>query len=319
MGGGVPMMEVSYFDRSVSAQEALDKLRHSPVANVLDVWGADSVELVGVCDLREGGAHSLGFCASLDIDQCESSLSGCLIITQDKVRVADVRNCYVQVNDARGAFIWLLRELLKNYRVQPNTSAMSPELLISPKALVHPSAVLEPGIRLDSDVVVEAGCVIKSGTQIGRGTVVRENTVIGCDGIIFYRALNGDRLKFPHLCGVIIGEDVEIGANCVIPRGVLTSTRIGNGVIIGNLCNIGHGVVIEDNVWMSVGSLIGGHALVEAGATLGMGVKVRDNRNIGVEASVGMGSVVVKDVEAGTSVFGNPAKRMPSLSTGPKR
>ena len=99
----------------------------------------------------------------------------------------------------------------------------------------------------------------------------------------------------------------------------LAPTFIGDDVVIGNLCNIGHGATVEDGVWMSVGSLLGGHTTVHAGATIAMGVSVRDNLVIGEAASLGMGSVVVKNVEAKHSMFGNPAKRMVGLRTGPTR
>lgn len=319
LSGGLSKMEISFFSRSVSGQDIIERLRHSTAAEVISVWGADVSRLEGVCDIRKGGSKAIGFCAALDLDHCEEHLSGCLIITQGSAQAANLRNCYVQVDDARGGLIRLLMDLLRENEILPYTSIMSPEVTIAGSANIHPSAVVEPGVRIEDDVVISAGCVIKTGTQIGRGSVIRENTVIGCNGIIVYRSLHGERLKFPHLCGVMIGSDVEIGSNCVIPRGVLGSTRIGDGVIIGNLSNIGHGATVEDNVWMSVGNLIGGHSLIGAGATLGMGVRVRDNRHVGGKASVGMGSVVVKDVEAGTSVFGNPAKRVPSLNTGPTR
>ena len=101
--------------------------------------------------------------------------------------------------------------------------------------------------------------------------------------------------------------------------GILAPTRIGEDVIAGNICNVGHGASIEDGVWMSVGSLVGGHTVIRTKATIAMGVTIRDNLEIGESASLGMGSVVVKSVGAGHSVFGNPAKRMPRLNTGPQR
>lgn len=213
----------------------------------------------------------------------------------------------------------VLTWLIHSTGVDAHWSGYTSEAEISSEARVASSAVIELGVEIGEGSVICAGAVIKRGSRIGRNTIIRENVVIGSDGVTVYRAADGRLLKFPHVGGVSIGDNTEIGANAVIAGGILAPTFIGNDVVIGNLCNVGHGAVVEDRVWMSVGSLLGGHTTVHAGATIAMGVNVRDNLVIGAEASLGMGSVVVKNVEPNHSMFGNPAKRMVGLKTGPKR
>lgn len=312
-------MEVSYFKRILSFQQVINLLERVYGRSYYVSNSQSSFEVRGVCDGRKGGMNAIAFSPSICVVEAERKLKNCIVLTEERVDGSGTGNVYVSVGDARGAFIRLLEAIVREVGVQPFTSVMSSDMSVSPLASIHSSACIEEGVRIEDGVVISAGCVIKSGTQIGRGSVVRENCVIGSDGISVYKSKAGDVLRFPHVCGVVVGENTEIGAGCVIPRGMLSSTRIGNDVIVGNLSNIGHGAVVEDDVWMSVGSLVGGHAHIGRQATIGMGVRVRDNQIVGEEASIGMGSVVVKAVEPRSSVFGNPAKRMPALSTGPNR
>lgn len=190
---------------------------------------------------------------------------------------------------------------------------------IHPSSEIATTAVLEEEVVVEEGAVISAGVVLKRGTYIGANSIIRENTVVGCPGIALYKAKNGEVLRFPHLSGVTIGSNVEVGANAVIVKGTLQPTTIENDVVIGNLCNIGHGVTVKEKVWMSVGTLIGGNCLVERTSTLGLGVSVKDNLNIMENTSVGMGSVVTKNTIEDGSYFGNPAKPIRGLKSGPKR
>lgn len=224
----------------------------------------------------------------------------------------------VALPDPRAAFIDLGHRLLAEGKVEVSVAVPRP-FGIHPTAQVGAQSVIHPETRIDAGVKIGAQCVIHRGTWLQAGAVVRDNTVVGVEGINAYRGLDGRQRSFPHFASVIVGENVEIGAGTVVVRGILNSTRIGRDSVIGNLSNIGHVVEIGEKVWMSVGCLIGGHTRIGDGATLGMGVAVRDNVEIGEKAQIGMASVVVKSVTANTSMFGNPARAIPSIQAGPAR
>ncbi|WP_379865428.1 hypothetical protein [Marinobacter sp. M5B] len=281
--------------------------------------GAEDLELTGTCDSRAGGHKQLVFANSENYGK-GVDLTGSFVLT-DELPDKSIQgsNQFCVVSDPRAAFMDVLTWLIGSTGVDAHWCGYTDDAAVSSEAQVASSAVIEHGVEVGAGSVICAGAVIKRGTRIGRNTVVRENVVIGSDGVTVYRAADGRLLKFPHVGGVSIGDNTEIGANAVIAGGILAPTFIGTDVVIGNLCNVGHGAVVEYGVWMSVGSLLGGHTTVNAGATIAMGASVRDNLVIGAEASLGMGSVVVKNVEPNHSMFGNPARRMVGLKTGPKR
>lgn len=226
----------------------------------------------------------------------------------------------IYVEDPRFVFIKLLEYCVHQCMLENFSTIIEyKERYLSNKANIHPSVILEDNVIIEEGVVVSAGCVIKNGTYIGKNTIIRENCVIGCDGIALYKAKNDEVLRFPHVAGVFIGENVEIGANCVVVGGTLANTIVESNTVIGNLCNIGHGVRVGKKVWISVGGMIGGNCTIEDNVTIGLGVSLKDNLKIARGSTIGMGSVVTKNLNETTTVFGNPAKSMRPLNVGPKR
>lgn len=226
--------------------------------------------------------------------------------------------CCIVTKDPRYLFIRLL-EYVQSHHLTHTLSESKRTRGVHPLANIHPEAVIEEDVVVEQGAVISAGCILKKGTVIGENSIIRENTVIGCDGISLYKSKDGEVLKFPHLSGVEIASNVEVGANSVIVRGTLQPTIIEDDVVIGSLCNIGHGVIVKSKVWMSVGVCVGGNCVIESGTSIGLGVSIKDNLIIASKTSIGMGSVVIKSTGDDASYFGNPAKKVKRLSTGPIR
>lgn len=282
---------------------------------------ARDLQLLGVTFIRNPRAGYLTFCEIEPGGATDPSFDSTVLVSHglaDQLAAVWPAARLLRVDDPRAVFIDTLEYLQRNDLL--GTSSLLPQApAVSPDARIGAGAVVERGAQVDAGVSVGSGAIVRAGTWIKRGATIGENCVIGGIGINAYVGRDGIRRGFPHLASVIVGEGTSLGAGCVVVRGILTSTRIGDNSIIGNLCNIGHGVEIEDNVWISVGTMIGGHAHIGEGATMAMGCTVRDKVSIGAQSNVGMGSVVTKHIRADTSVFGNPARPYRAINAGPRR
>jgi UDP-3-O-[3-hydroxymyristoyl] glucosamine N-acyltransferase len=157
---------------------------------------------------------------------------------------------------------------------------------IATSAAIGANAVISAGAVIEADVTIGANCFVGENSTIGAGTrlwanvsvyhdvtmgqncLVQSGTVIGSDG--FGYAPDGKTwVKIPQLGGVRIGDRVEIGANTCVDRGALDDTVIGNGVIIDNMCQIAHNVVLGDNVAMAGNSGVAGSSTVGNNVSLG--------------------------------------------------
>jgi len=310
-------MNAAFLARDVAISEVSSWLTKTSVTHTLSQASPERY-LSAVCDSRLPGERCIAF-ANRKALETEIRLSNSFVLVDDWPEAEKDTNLYCKVDDPRAVFIDLLAFLVAEVGVWPHSAEYRSLATVDATAVIAPTAVIEGGVRVGKRARIEAGAVLKRGTWIDNDAVIGPNVCIGDEGIALYKAADERVLKFPHVGGVYIGKRTHLGAGSVIAQGILSVTKIADDVVIGNLCNIGHSARIGRRVWMSVGSLVGGHTVVESSVTIGMGATIRDNLTIGEGASVGMGSVVVKDIQDRTSVFGNPAKRMPGLVTGPVR
>jgi len=176
---------------------------------------------------------------------------------------------------------------------------------------VHETAVIGRGtsigngctvgenVRIGRNCTIHHHVTIFRDVEIGNDVVIDPGVAIGCEGFSFERDENGSMVRFPHMGTVVIEDDVEIGANCVIDRGTFGETRIRRGVKIDNLVHVAHNVDIGENTLVIANAMIGGGTKVGANSWIGPSASLLDRIDIGADAFVGMGVSVVKDLAEG--------------------
>lgn len=188
---------------------------------------------------------------------------------------------------------------------------------------IGPHVSIGKNVTLGEGVVINAGCVIGDGAAIGDGSVlyprvtvyhdcqigqrciVHAGAVIGADGFGF--APDGqDWVKIPQLGRVLIGNDVEIGANTTIDRGALDDTIIEDGCKLDNLVHIGHNCVIGKNSVMAGCAGIAGSTVFGEHCIVGGAGMISGHLNIAGGTTISGGSTLMKSIAKPgvyTSVF----------------
>lgn len=198
----------------------------------------------------------------------------------------------ILVNNPRLAFIEVMNKVLqKVYKPSISSSAsIDNDAIISPTAYIGPNTFIGGKCNIGDNVIIHSGAVA------------------GKDGFGYERNGKGELIKFPHIGGVIIENDVEIGANTCIDRGTLGNTVIGEGTKIDNMCHISHNVIIGKHCLIIAHCVICGGCIIGDYSMIAPGAIIRDNVTVGNDVIVGMGTVVTKNIENNSVVYGVPGK-----------
>jgi UDP-3-O-[3-hydroxymyristoyl] glucosamine N-acyltransferase len=291
-----------------------------------EVIGDGSTVIRGVAGIREAMPGDLTFLANSRYDSHLAETRASAVICSREKREAElpllvVDNPYLAFQRAVAIF------RPERHRPVPGihaTAVVADDAALGRDVSVGPQCVVESGAKLGDRVVLMGGCYVGHGAVVGDDTtfyprvVVREECVIGArclvhPGVVigsdgFGFAFDAGRYhKVPQVGNVIIGDDVEIGANTTIDRATTDSTRIGDGSKIDNLVQIGHNVVVGRHCIIVAQVGISGSTELEDHVTIGGQAGLVGHIRIGKGAMVGAQSGVTKSVPAETVVTGYPA------------
>ena len=281
--------------------------------------GNASIEIAEVKSITDAsfGAHTIGWCSDKNIHVLTGLTQGTVLVstvafTAQADTLDPAVNC-IAVENPRRAFATMLTRF---FVPQPVWSQ------VAPSATIHPGVQLPEHVSIGANVVIEADCqigdyvhidhntVVKSGTVLGDRVRIGSNCTIGGVGFGYEMNETGTYEVIPHIGNVVLHADVEIGNNVCIDRAVLGSTELHEHVKVDNLVHIAHGVKIGKNSLVIAHAMVAGSVTIGENAWISPASAIRQKLNIGNNTLVGMGSVVVKDVEDGTTVAGVPAKKL---------
>ncbi|MCX7172520.1 MAG: UDP-3-O-(3-hydroxymyristoyl)glucosamine N-acyltransferase [Proteobacteria bacterium] len=181
---------------------------------------------------------------------------------------------------------------------------IGPEARIGQRSRIGPGCVIGKGVELGDDALLHANVTIYGGCHIGARAIIHSGAVIGADGFGFARAQDGAWLKIPQIGRVVIGDDVEIGANTTIDRGALDDTVIEDGVKLDNQIQVGHNVRIGAHSALAGCVGIAGSARLGCRCTVGGGAVILGHLNVADDVNIFAGTLVSKSIPKAGSYSG---------------
>jgi UDP-3-O-[3-hydroxymyristoyl] glucosamine N-acyltransferase len=186
-------------------------------------------------------------------------------------------------------------------------SYIGPKVSIGENSTIYPNVTILDECIIGKNTVIWSGAVVRERCHIGHNCIIHPNATIGADGFGFRPCPEKGLVKIPQIGNVIIGNNVEIGANSCIDRGKFSSTVLGNGCKIDNLVQIGHNSKLGQFCIMAGNSGLAGSVTLGNGVIIGGSASIKDHTTIGDGAIVGAGSGVTCDIPAGKTMLGYPA------------
>ncbi|HXX56458.1 MAG TPA: UDP-3-O-(3-hydroxymyristoyl)glucosamine N-acyltransferase [Thermodesulfovibrionales bacterium] len=281
----------------------------------------DILGVAGIHDVEEGEITFLS--DRRLIEACARSKASCVLVGEF---IPELRKPQIIVKNPQLAFAELLalfhRKPVKRTGISTLASVsaratIGPDVSVGPFAYIADGAVIgrntviSPGVFIGDDAVIGDDCIIyphvtvREKAKIGNRVIIHAGSVIGSDGF-GYVLEDGRHHKIPQVGGVVIGDDVEIGANVTIDRATTGDTIIGSGTKIDNLVQIAHNVKIGESSIIVAQVGIAGSSEIGNFVVLGGQVGVPDHVRISDGTMVGAQSGVLGDLDKGI-YSGSPA------------
>jgi len=263
------------------------------------VQGDEQYQVKGIATLQGAQSEQLSFLSNKKYKKyLADSSAGAVIVSSDMATF--VAKHAIIVDDPYVAYAKaasLLNPIASSATGIHSSAYIAADANIDPTASIGPQAVISAGVTIANNVVIGPGCVVLDNVSIGESTrltanitlcegvklgkrvVIHPGVVIGADGFGIAND-HGAWIKVPQIGSVVIGDDVEVGANSTIDRGAIEDTIIANGVKLDNQIQIAHNVIIGENTVIAGCVGIAGSTEVGRNCVIGGGVGIAGHLSI---------------------------------------
>ena len=307
------------------SEQKTKKLSELALFHSADLTGADAV-IHGVASLKSAISGQIAFLGSQKFVSALNDTAATAVVVRNSIGLPD-RMSYLVCSDPGLVFA----RISQYFNPLPGSKAA-----IHSSAVIADSATLGLGVEVGPNVVIEAGVIIGQNAQLKAGVFVGENSTIGAATVLmprviihsncivrdqchihsgavigsdgFGNAWAGDHWeRIPQIGRVIIGDNVEIGANTTIDRGALDDTCIESGVRLDNLIQIAHGVRVGRNTAIAACTGVAGSVEIGSNCLIGGGVLIADHAKLTDQVTVLSGSGVPSSIDqSGVYASGTP-------------
>jgi UDP-3-O-[3-hydroxymyristoyl] glucosamine N-acyltransferase len=294
------------------------------------IEGDPSARVSDVSKIEEGKPGTLAFLANPKYNKYIYDTDATIVlINEDFVLEKEVKATLIKVKNAYEAFASLLDlyEQSKPKKTGISSSAsiaesattgenlyigdfvcIGDESKIGDNVRLYPQVFVGDHVSIGDNTILYPGVKVLDGCQIGKDCIIHAGTVIGSDGFGFAMEQDSSsRRKVPQVGNVIIGHDVEIGANVTIDRATMGSTRIGNGVKLDNLIQVAHNVEIGENSVLIAQSGVAGSTKIGKNVILAAQAGLVGHITIGDGAIIAAQAGVAHSIKEKEIVLGSPA------------
>lgn len=189
----------------------------------------------------------------------------------------------------------------------PQVTPIHPSAVVGEGTVIQPLVFIGENVRIGKNCIIHSNVSIYADTVIGDNVVIHSNSTIGADACYFQKRPDG-WLKLTSCGDTYIGNDVEIGCNCCIDRGVSGTTYIGDGTVFDNLVQVGHDTHIGKRVLLGAQCGIAGCTYIDDDCKIWAKAAVNKDLYIAKGTVLLALSAIDKDVkEEGRTLFGMPA------------
>lgn len=266
-----------------------------------ELHGDPATLIERLAPLESADASALSFLSNSRYRQQLAASRAACVIVGAAMRDAGVQRGACIVTDDPYLYFARATRLWKARHAPATSTGIHASAVVDPGADVHPTAwigplcVVERGARIGAGSVLKSRVTVSEGCVVGDRCILHAGAVIGADGFGF-APHEGTWEKIEQLGAVVIGNDVEIGANTCIDRGALHDTVIEDGVKLDNLVQIGHNVRVGRHTAMAGCAGVAGSATIGAHCTIGGGAIVLGHLTLADHVNISAATVVTRSI-----------------------